>query len=223
MLKRTICNLINNSIEASHEAGKIWVTASMEENFLKISVQDEGSGIAGNTEDMFERGYTTKAKGNGLGLSGAKQFVVGLGGMITINKLEKGTLVTLMIPPSLPTKNIEQKIPTSIILIDDDPLVRFNWKRQGQKQDVVVATFESFESFFSQKEFFPLNTPIYIDSNLGSGRGEILSKRIFDFGFEDITLTTGAPKNSILETKWISSIVGKCFETALNSRKSLIT
>jgi signal transduction histidine kinase len=218
MLKRTICNLINNSIEASHKAGKIWVTAALEENFLKISVQDEGSGIAGNAENIFERGYTTKAKGNGLGLSGAKHFVESLGGMITINKLEKGTLVTMMIPSSLSSQKIEQNSPSSIILIDDDPLVRFNWKRQGQKQNVVVNTFESFDSFITKKDQYPLYTPIYIDSNLGSDRGEILSKRLYESGFKDITLTTGSPKTSILETKWISSIVGKCFETALASR-----
>jgi signal transduction histidine kinase len=219
MLKRTICNLINNSIEASHGSANIWITTSLEENFLKISVQDEGAGIQGNTLEMFERGFTTKPNGNGLGLSGAKQFIESNGGMITINKLEKGTLVNLMIPSSSTTQYFELTT-EQIVLIDDDPLVRFNWKRQGQKKNIIVNAFDSLDTFLAKKDLFPTNTPIFIDSNLGTEKGEILSKRLYDLGFEDIVLTTAAPKNSIIETKWISSIVGKCFESALNSRRS---
>jgi signal transduction histidine kinase len=221
MLKRTICNLINNSIEASHGTGKIWITTSLEENFLKVSVQDEGAGINGNTEHMFERGFTTKAKGNGLGLSGAKQFVESLGGMITINKLEKGTLVNLMIPSSSSIQYFDNRSIDQIVLIDDDPLVRFNWKRQGQKKNIVVNAFDTLDSFLAKKDIFPTHTRIYIDSNLGVERGEILSKKLFELGYKDIILTTGAPKGSILETKWISNIVGKCFESAINTKNTL--
>lgn len=215
MLKRTLSNLINNSIEASNGTGKIWVTTNLEENFLKISVQDEGSGIHGNAEAILERGYTTKSNGNGLGLSGAKQFVESLGGMITINKLEKGTLINLMIPSSTSVGKISKPNAKTIVLIDDDPLVRFNWKRQGQKLNITVSTFDSVSSFLSNKSEFPLHTPIYIDSNLGSERGEILSEKLYKLGFKKIILTTGSPKRSILKTQWISVIVGKSFENAI--------
>lgn len=218
MLKRTICNLINNAIEASHGKGKIWITTSLDEKFLKVSVQDEGAGILGSAEDMFERGFTTKANGNGLGLSAAKNFVESIGGMITINNLEKGTLVNLTIPSSSSIQNFENGSIEQIVLIDDDPLVRFNWKRQGLKKNIEVNTFDTFESFLAKKDLFPAHTHIYIDSNLGADKGEILSKKLFELGYKYIVLTTGAPKGSILETKWISNIVGKCFETAVNSR-----
>jgi hypothetical protein len=219
MLKRTICNLVKNSIEASNATGKIWVKTYLEDTFLKISVQDEGAGFQVDVETMLERGFTTKSHGNGLGLSGAKQFVESLGGMITLNRLEKGSLVNLMIPASIPFKNEEMKTSNELVLIDDDPLVRFNWKRQGQKQNITVSTFDTVDDFITKKDQFPCQTPIYIDSNLGSERGELLSKKIFELGFKDITLTTGAPKSTIRETKWITNIVGKCFEAAVLENK----
>jgi len=218
MLKRTISNLINNSIEASNGTGKIWVTTSLEENFLRVSVQDEGSGISGNSEAMMERGYTTKANGNGLGLSGAKQFIESIGGMITINKLEKGTLINLMIPSTNSVQKDSNLSVKTIVLIDDDPLVRFNWKRQGQKINVSVSTFDSLESFLARRNDYSVDTQIYIDSNLGTARGELLSKKLYDLGYCDITLTTGAPRKSIIETQWIRRVVGKCFDNAVLAR-----
>ena len=218
MLKRTISNLINNSIEASNGAGDILVTTSLEENFLKISVQDEGSGIRGNSKAMMERGYTTKVNGNGLGLSGAKQFVESLGGMIIINKLEKGTLINLMIPFSKSVQKESNSSTKTIVLIDDDPLVRFNWKRQGQMMNVRVSAFDSLESFLARRSDYSLDTQIYIDSNLGAAKGELLSKKLYDLGYCDITLATGAPRKSVIQTQWINRIVGKCFENAVLAR-----
>lgn len=222
-LKRTICNLIMNSIEASNNTGDIYVSIGSEESFLKIEVQDNGVGITSDTNQIFERGFTTKSHGNGLGLSSAKAFVESIGGMITVSKLHKGTLVSILIPASLKQehhtgfKGVEK-----IVLIDDDALVRFNWKRQGQNSDISVHTFENMSDFLQIKNKYHRDTPIFIDSNLGEEKGEILSKKLVQSGFTKIILTTGAPEKSITNKEWISKIVGKSFESAVLGKHTLL-
>ena len=214
-LKRTICNLVTNAIEASPENGQVIVKTWTEDNFIKVCIHDNGIGFHNFTDEVFERGYTTKPTGNGFGLSGAKSFVENLGGKISISRLLDGTEVKLMIPASLTEELTARTEASSVVLIDDDPLVRFNWKRQGQKANITVDAFESYAVFLSNKDRFNYDTPIYIDSNLGSEKGELLSENLFKMGFKDIVLTTGAPRRSIQNTNWISSIVGKSFEGAV--------
>lgn len=216
LLKRTICNLLTNAVEATNHEGDIYLTLSVEDNFIKIEIQDNGSGIPSDVAQVFERGFTTKSHGNGLGLSGAKAFIESIGGMITLSRLHPGTLVSIMIPASnqvAAKKN--QKGTKDIILIDDDVLVRFNWKRQGLGSNITVHTFENVQDFLHEKSKFHLDTPIYIDSNLGQEKGELLSKKLVHSGFRKIILTTGAPERNITNRQWISKIVGKNFETAM--------
>lgn len=210
MLKRTLSNLLNNSIEASQKSKQIKLILKSHNNMMDIEILDEGSGFNGNLERVFDRGFTTKKNGNGIGLSSAKEFVDIIGGHISINPLEIGTRIKISIPIF---KNLK---PRSIVLIDDDPIVRFNWKRQGLQNDVKVDCYDSFESFFKVRKKYPLDLPIYIDSDLGALKGEIVAKELKQEGFLTIFLTTGYPKNFIAEGKeWITDIVGKCFESAV--------
>jgi FixJ family two-component response regulator len=101
------------------------------------------------------------------------------------------------------------------VLIDDDPLVRFNWTRQAQRKGILVHTFESFNSFIEVRRKFSLDVPIYIDSNLGKVKGELVSEELVSLGFVSVILTTGLPPHAISNTKWISGIVGKGFESAV--------
>lgn len=165
--KRTICNLLTNAVEANNYTGDVYVSLNSDANFIKIDIQDNGAGVPLDIDQLFERGYTTKANGNGLGLSSAKNFVESIGGMINLSRLHQGTLVSLMIPASLMRRSNYSTSSQNIVLIDDDSLVRFNWRRQGQSANISVHTFENLNDFLCVKSRFSLDTPIYIDSNLG--------------------------------------------------------
>lgn len=53
-------------------------------------------------------------------------------------------------------------------------------------------------------------TPIYIDSNLGSGiRGENLVPRIRGLGFSDIIIATGYAPESVTKSELIRGVIGK--------------
>ena len=96
--KRTIINMIRNSIEAG--AKKIEVTLIKENNSCKIRMTDDGAGINNeNFEKVFDDNFTTKYGGMGLGLSLAKRFVESISGSIKIEKSSgSGTTFLLTLP-----------------------------------------------------------------------------------------------------------------------------
>ncbi len=102
-------NAINNVLENAKKYAsdpKIELSAEKEEKRLRIRVSDNGIGIAQkDLHKVFKKYYRVpngdlyKTKGYGLGLSYAKRVVDGHKGKITIvSDLEKGTVVTIIIP-----------------------------------------------------------------------------------------------------------------------------
>jgi two-component system sensor histidine kinase ChvG len=82
-------NLIDNAVSFSPEGGTVKITATAEGRRARITVEDEGPGIPeDNLETIFERFYTERPPGHGfgnnsgLGLSIARQIVMGAGGNI---------------------------------------------------------------------------------------------------------------------------------------------
>lgn len=78
-------NLIKNSIDAINDNSdpsiKIWIELSIESN--KIHIQDNGKGIAKeHLPFIFDRFFTKKQQGTGLGLSFAKEAMESFGGEI---------------------------------------------------------------------------------------------------------------------------------------------
>ena len=109
-------------------------------------------------------------------------------------------------------KYIQKNKPKEIILIDDDKFTHLNWKRSARNKNIKLTTFFSVDEMMKTSSNFGKETPVYVDSNLGDGlKGEDLSKQIFDQGFNNIVLATGARKESITQPFWISKIQGKEF------------
>ncbi|MBS1584686.1 MAG: hypothetical protein JSS82_04005 [Bacteroidetes bacterium] len=88
-LNRAISNLIINAIKFSPEGVEIKVTAVREENFVLISIIDQGIGIPNDIRDkvfdMFSEGKregTAGEKPFGLGLSITQQIILAHGGTI---------------------------------------------------------------------------------------------------------------------------------------------
>lgn len=94
-LCEAITNIIKNCIEHSHN-GNIKITADQNKLYTKISIKDNGSGIA--KEDLphiFERFYKGKNSSDdsvGIGLSLAKTIIEKQGGYISVSsELNKGS------------------------------------------------------------------------------------------------------------------------------------
>jgi signal transduction histidine kinase len=80
--------------------GKLSILAHKEANELVITVEDTGVGIAeAAKEKLFSPMFTTKAKGQGLGLAVIKRMTESLGGTVTFeSRKNKGTTFTIRIP-----------------------------------------------------------------------------------------------------------------------------
>lgn len=101
-LIRIVTNLVKNAIQAVPDVAvpRIMVSLSSEENNIKISVEDNGIGIADDLkEKVFEPKFTTKSSGMGLGLGMVKNIVESYKGKIYFSsQFEMGTIFTVEIP-----------------------------------------------------------------------------------------------------------------------------
>ncbi len=101
-LIRVVTNLVKNAIQAVPEVDspRILVTVASEQEDVKISVADNGVGIADDFMDkIFEPKFTTKSSGMGLGLGMVKNIVENYKGTIDFTSQEgKGTVFTVKFP-----------------------------------------------------------------------------------------------------------------------------
>ncbi len=103
---RVFSNLLINALKYTAPDGDIRISSNDEGSFIKIVIDDTGSGIPGNElPRVFERFYRvekTRSRdfgGTGLGLSIARKVVEGHGGAIWIeSKLGVGTKVSFTLP-----------------------------------------------------------------------------------------------------------------------------
>jgi signal transduction histidine kinase len=101
-LIRVVTNLVKNAIQAVPEvhSPRILVTVASEGELVKISVADNGVGIADEVKDkVFEPKFTTKSSGMGLGLGMVKNIVETYNGQISFtSQAGKGTVFTVVFP-----------------------------------------------------------------------------------------------------------------------------
>jgi signal transduction histidine kinase len=98
-IKQVLLNLVMNAVEAGR-SGTVALGASIENGSIAITVEDEGSGIPADQEDLiFEPFFTTKEKGSGLGLAIAAQIADQHGGTLAAQNLpQRGVRMTLRLP-----------------------------------------------------------------------------------------------------------------------------
>lgn len=100
-LMQAILNIIKNSIEAidiNAVEKNITLTVSINADRLILKAQDNGHGFdAATGKELFERGFTTKASGSGIGLSSCRAILESHNGTIEITSegFGKGALTTI--------------------------------------------------------------------------------------------------------------------------------
>ncbi len=99
-LRRILTNLVINAVQAMPTGGKITLSAAAQAGRMLISVTDTGVGIPEEIKpNLFKPMFTTKAKGQGLGLAVVKRLVEALGGSISVeSQVGKGSKFTISLP-----------------------------------------------------------------------------------------------------------------------------
>jgi signal transduction histidine kinase len=105
-------NIISNAIKFSSQGEKIFIKASIENKFIKITIKDQGIGIPENImDDIFDPSKSTSRlgtggeRGTGFGMPIVKELIEQMNGIIHIESIVKnekqnisGTTMTIYIP-----------------------------------------------------------------------------------------------------------------------------
>ncbi|WP_163102152.1 PAS domain-containing sensor histidine kinase [Peribacillus alkalitolerans] len=103
-LKQVLINIIKNALEAMPIGGNIAIESTLwKEEFVKISIQDEGCGISEEKiKKLGEPFYTTKDRGTGLGLMVSYKIIEEHHGWIEVeSEINQGTTFHIHLPLNL--------------------------------------------------------------------------------------------------------------------------
>ncbi len=169
-LEQILVNLAVNARDAMQEGGTLTLrtrnitaldanndpSCDLNSDHVLLEVQDTGTGIDAETvEHIFEPFFTTKeaGKGTGLGLATVTSIVKQANGIISLqSELGAGTTFQLRFPRVLveadkvkspeETKSVLEGTET-IMLVEDDPLVRRSTARSLHRYGYTVLEFDS--------------------------------------------------------------------------------
>ena len=100
-LERVIGHVVQNALDATDPAGRVWLKIDRAGSQARIEVGDTGSGMSEEfiRDRLFKPFQTTKQAGMGIGAYESFQYVKELGGAIAVDsKPGAGTKVTVLLP-----------------------------------------------------------------------------------------------------------------------------
>jgi CheY-like chemotaxis protein/signal transduction histidine kinase len=161
-LRQVLLNLLSNAAKFT-DAGEVVCTLARDESTLVIRVEDTGAGIpADQLPFIFDKfrqvdgSSRRRVGGTGLGLAIVREVVTLLGGTVTVtSSLGRGSTFTVRLPgaidnrahvshpePVAATHELPQGVTTTVLVVDDDPLVQHLLRGQLEQEGlrVLVAT-----------------------------------------------------------------------------------
>ena len=99
-LEHALVNLVVNARDAMPDGGRVAISVARVGASVSLRVADEGIGMTQEVRDrVFERFYTTKASGTGIGLASVHGFVRESAGTISVeSEPGAGTVVEIRLP-----------------------------------------------------------------------------------------------------------------------------
>jgi two-component system cell cycle sensor histidine kinase/response regulator CckA len=145
-----VVNLILNSLDAMPDGGVLSVSTGTEGDRVWVEVGDTGVGIDSTSQrKLFDPFFSTKGRqGLGLGLSVSHGIVGRHGGEITVvSEPGRGSTFTVWLPrgelvPVDETMPVGGAPPSTILLVDDDPVVRTSVAQMLEQLGHSVVTAE---------------------------------------------------------------------------------
>jgi CheY-like chemotaxis protein len=164
-------------------------------DYIRIAIRDEGVGISEDClKRIFDPYFTTKPKGNGLGLATTYSIVKNHNGLITVDsEVHFGSTFTIYLPalrhhqmPAEPPRQLNEVIAGtgSILIVDDEEairaLVEFTLERLGYKVSQAESALEGVELYRQKLEAGERFDAVILDLTLPGGMGgkEALKKLI---------------------------------------------
>jgi PAS domain S-box-containing protein len=209
-ISQVVANLVVNADQAMPNGGTLrvscdnftyhphtepHVTDLLPGDYIRIAIRDEGVGIPENTlKRIFDPYFTTKAKGNGLGLATTYSIIKNHNGLICVeSQVHYGSTFTLYLPasrhqemPVEPPRQLNQVISGTgrILIVDDEEairaLVEFTLERLGYQVTQAESALEGVEIYRQKIEAGERFDAVILDLTLPGGMGgkEALKKLI---------------------------------------------
>jgi PAS domain S-box-containing protein len=209
-ISQVIANLVVNADQAMPNGGTLYVTC---ENFcydtndvqipdlapgdyVRVRIRDEGVGIPEKyMKRIFDPYFTTKPKGNGLGLTTSYSIVKNHGGLMTVeSEVHVGTTFTLYLPAAQnlempveePPKVVTEATPGSgrVLVVDDEDairdLVEFTLTRLGYDVSQAATALQGVNMYKDSLRAGKRFDLVILDLTLPGGMGgkEALKKLI---------------------------------------------
>lgn len=99
-LRRVVTNLVENAIRYSSSGDTVRISTFGEPSWVGVQIDDDGPGLHGDTEHLFEPGYQGPGAqtGQGLGLSIVRRICEEHGGDVTAEEREGGSRFIVRLP-----------------------------------------------------------------------------------------------------------------------------
>jgi len=209
-ISQVIANLVVNADQAMPNGGTLRVSCDnfcYDSNsspavtdlppgdYIRIAIRDEGVGISEDCiKRIFDPYFTTKPKGNGLGLATTYSIVKNHNGLITVeSKVHFGSTFTIYLPalrhqqlPVEPPRQMNEVVSGTgrILIVDDEEairaLVEFTLERLGYKVSQAESALEGVELYRQKMEAGERFDAVILDLTSPGGMGgkEALKKLI---------------------------------------------
>ncbi|MEM7476744.1 MAG: ATP-binding protein [Planctomycetota bacterium] len=135
-MTQVFSNLMLNAVQAMQSHGSIQIrvekSRQYSDNSVEVQIQDQGSGIPReNLDSVFDPYFSSKADGNGLGLTICYHILKRHDGRLSLENTAHGALARVTIPQSFgavptesPKAEYDAPVVTGILLLEDEILVR---------------------------------------------------------------------------------------------------
>jgi len=206
VLRLIVSNLVKNAVEALPEGGTVRVSLRDHGSELRLTIADDGPGMSDATlAHAFDRYFTTKESGTGLGLALVAEAVHEAGGRLeTESRRGMGTRFDVWLPsaPAQPstaphlttTSGVHPRpllVDKAVLVVDDDEAMRALVRTALELQGAQVRTAAGIEDALALEGPFVL---ALVDLSLGADRGDALLARLRAAGRVDrAILITGSP------------------------------
>src|SRR5689334_17570662 len=209
-ISQVIANLVVNADQAMPNGGTLYVSCDnfcydtndvvipdlAPGDYVRVRIRDEGVGIPGKyIKRIFDPYFTTKAKGNGLGLATAYSIIKNHNGLMTVeSQVHVGTTFTVYLaaatveeelPVETPQKLTKAMSGTGRILVVDDEeairdLVEFTLTRLGYEVSQAATALQGIETYQEKLRVGKRFDLVILDLTLPGGMGgkEALKKLI---------------------------------------------
>jgi signal transduction histidine kinase len=180
-LLRGVSNVIQNSIEAN--ANTVNITFKKADKW-QVEIEDDGRGAPDEvTEQLGAIELSTKDEGNGIGIFSFSQWLKSNNARLSFNNRAPGLRVTIELAHSFIVKEI--------ILLDNDPLIQFNWKAHAKKKGILLTTYNRYQELEPKLSKSDKEIVIFIDYELEDSRNGLERiQQLEKKGFTNLYLCT---------------------------------